>query len=95
MTTERYELEPQMIREAVEGTRDLRQTEIARQMSVMMIEKMISEEVIDAMDEMKDSAPGEDTVRMRYIWDACEKLKEEVIEKIQFMFENGKDRWDN
>ena len=94
VTAERYELEPERIREAVEGACDLRQIEKAREANVMMNEEVSREEVIDAMNEMKDSAPGEDAVRMRYIREACEDVKEEVIEKVQFMFENRADRWD-
>ena len=51
--------------------------------------------MLDAMSEMKDSAPGEDAVRVRYIRETCEELKEEVIEKVQFMFENRADRWND
>lgn len=60
VTAERYELEPERIREAVEGACDLRQIEKAREANVMMNEEVSREEVIDAMNEMKDSAPGED-----------------------------------
>ena len=44
--------------------------------------------MIGAMNEIKISAPGEDAVRLRYVKEACEELKEDVIEKVQFMFEN-------
>ena len=71
------------------------QTEKAREANVMMNEEVSREEVIDDMNEMKDSAPGEDVVRKRYIREACEDVKEEVIEKVQFMFEKRPDRWDD
>ena len=70
---------------------DLIQTEKAREANVMMNQEVSRDEVIDALNEMKDSASGEDAVRLRYIREACEDLKEEVIEKVQFMFENRAD----
>ena len=94
VTSERYELDPERIRETVVGACDLRQTEKAREANVMMNGEVSRKELIDAMNEMKDSAPGEDAVCMRYIREACEDLKDEVIEKVQFMFENRADRWD-
>ena len=50
--------------------------------------------MLDAMSEMKDSAPGEDAVRMRYIMEACEDLTQEVM-KVQFMFKDRADRWND
>ena len=41
----------------------------------MMNEEVNREEVINAMSEMKDSAPGEDAVRLRYIREDCEDMK--------------------
>ena len=34
----------------------------------------------DAVNEMKDSSPGEDAVCMRFIREECEDLKEEVTD---------------
>ena len=39
------------------------------------------------MKEMKDSTPGEDGVRLRYIMDACDEVRMRVIEIVRMMFE--------
>ena len=57
----------------------MRQTEKANEANVILNEEVSSDEVIDAMNQMKHSAPCEDAVCMRYIREACGDLKEEVM----------------
>ena len=47
------------------------------------------------MNEMKDLAPGEDAVNMRNNRDACEQLKEELKQNVQFSFDKRADRCDD
>ena len=53
----------------------MRQTEKSREANVIMNEEVSREVVIDAKNQKKDSSSGEDSVRMRYIREACENLK--------------------
>ena len=46
------------------------------------------------MNEMKDSAPGEDGVRLRYICDAYVEVRMKVIEIVRMMFEKRANEWD-
>ena len=92
-SAQRYEVEPNVIRQAVEGAHDLRGSVKAREANERMNEDVSREEVVIAMKEMKDSAPGEDGVRLLYIREACEEVKEAVIGMVQFMFEKRADRW--
>ena len=64
---------------------DLRQDERARKANEMMNEVPLREEIEDIM---KESAPGEDGVRIGYIRSACEKVKSRVIEIMQKMLES-------
>ena len=52
------------------------------------------DEIERAMKEMKDSSPGEDGVRLRYICDACEEVRMKVIEIVRMMFEKRANEWD-
>ena len=60
----------------------------------LMNEEVSREEVVEAMREMKESAPGLDDVRLMYIVYGCEELKEGVIGMVQFMFEERASKWD-
>ena len=50
-------------------------------------------EIVSAMDEMKESAPGEDGVRLCFIREACEEMKEEVIAMVRKMFVSRAHEW--
>ena len=52
------------------------------------------EEIERAMKEMKDSSPGEDGVRLRYIVEACEEVRMRVIAIVRMMFEKRANEWD-
>ena len=43
---------------------------------------------------MKESVPGEDGIRMCYLKEACEEVKEALIGMVQFMFEERAHKWD-
>ncbi len=43
---------------------------------------------------MKNGAPGEDGARISYILKGGGKVLEEVVELVQFMWENGADKWE-
>ena len=46
------------------------------------------------MKEMRESAPGDDGIRMCYLKDASEEVKEALIGMVQFMFEERAHKWD-
>ena len=51
-------------------------------------------EIMEQMKKMKDSAPGADGVRLRYILGGGDLVKGEVVRMVQFMFENEADCWE-
>ena len=51
-------------------------------------------EIIKQMTKMKDSAPGADQIRLKYILAGGELLKGEIVRLIQFMFENDASKWE-
>jgi hypothetical protein len=80
VTCERYEEEPRVIERAVNGATDLRECERAKEANDRLNEVPEREEIVAAMKDMKESAPGEDGVRIGYIKWADEGLRDRVIE---------------
>ena len=64
-----------MIERAVEKAKDLRKWRRTIEANELMNEVPEREEIIKAMKEMRESAPGEDGVRIRYIQNACEDIE--------------------
>ena len=90
----RYEEAPSVIASVIEKVNDLRRDGrvIAENERLNVMPER--EEIVKAMKEMKDSAPGEDGVRMKYIRLACSEVREEVIEIVRMMFEKRANEWD-
>ena len=94
VSCERYEEDPSVIASVIEKVNDLRmdgRAIVANDRLNVMPER---EEIVKAMNEMKDSAPGEDGVRLRYISEACLEVREKVIEIVKMMFEKRANEWD-
>ena len=86
----RYEVDPAVIGEV----RDLRGCEKAREANECMNGELVREEIEEAMKEMRESAPVENGIRMCYLNEACEEVKDAVIGMVQFMFEERAHMWD-
>ena len=56
--------------------------------------ELVREEIEEAMNEMRESEPGEDGKRMCYLKEAYEEVKDALIGMVQFMFEERADKWD-
>lgn len=94
VSKERYEVDPARLSAAVRRVKDISETERAREANDLMNETPQEEEILNEMKKVKDSAPGEDGVRMRYISCACPEVRAEVVRTVQFMFENRAERWE-
>ena len=93
VSSERYEVRPEVIEDAVRGARDLSRDERAIAANVRMNEVPSVREIEGVMKEMRESAPGEDGVRISYIKYACDEMKGEVIEMVQKMFVSRANDW--
>ena len=89
-----YEVDPAVIRGVIEKVRDLRGCEKVREANECMNGELGREEIEEAMKEMRESAPGEDGIRMCYLKEACEEVKDALIGLVQFMFEGRAHKWD-
>ena len=94
VSRERYEEDPSVIASVIERVNDMRMNDRAIAANERMNEMPDREEIVKAMREMKDSAPGEDGVRLRYIMNACEEMRERVNEIVRRMFERRANEWD-
>ena len=94
VSRERYEEDPSVIARVIEKVKDMRMDDRATAANERMNEMPEREEIVKAMKEMKDSAPGEDGVRLGYIQNACEEVRERVIEIVRMMFDKRANEWD-
>ena len=86
MSHERYEEEHGVIERAVRRAKDLREWWRAIEANELMNEVPEREEIMKAMKEMRESAPGADGVKIWYIRNACDEM-------VQKMFQCRADSW--
>lgn len=94
VSRDRYEEPPSVIEAAIREVNDLRMDEKAMEANEMMNETPAREEIEEAMKEMRESAPGEDGIRIGFVREACEEVREAVCSMVQRMFEVRADGWD-
>ena len=95
VSKDRYENDPRVIEEVIGRVEDKRQDDRATEANECMNEPPTTEEVQEVMKEMKDSSPGDDGVRMKYIWQACQEIKDRVIILVKEMFMRNASEWDD
>ena len=94
VSEERFENPPEEIDEAVDKAEDLRGSDQAKEWEERLNKVPDFEEVVEQMKLMRDSAPGEDGIRLSYLLKGGRKVLEEVVAVIQHMFLNGADSWE-
>ena len=72
-------MEPRVIVAAVKGASDLRMDANAREANELINETPELEKIEKAMNEVNESAPRADGVRIGYVWMTCEEVKRRVI----------------
>ena len=95
VSRERYERDPAQIETALEEVRDLRTLPEAQEANAFLNELPEEEEILEEMKKVKDSAPGEDEVRMCYINWADPRINTKVVELVQLMFNERANRWED
>lgn len=94
VSEKRYEVEPEVMAEVVSRVEDLNHLEKAVQANELLNETPEDEEIKSEMKKMRDSAPGEDGVRLNYILKATEEVKDRVIKMVQYMFNHRANKWE-
>ena len=93
VSKDRYEEEPRVIEEAVNKARDLRKDRKATEANEVLNRIPSDIEIEKAIKEVNESAPGEDGIRICYIKNACEEMKEEIRKLIRRMFHVRANEW--
>ena len=95
VSEKRFENPPEEIDKILEEVEDISETAEARHESEILEEVPSREEIIEQMNKMKDSAPGEDGVRLCYLLKGGPMILDEIVEMVQFMFNNSADKWED
>ena len=95
VSDERFENKPEDIEKVVDMAEDLRYGEEAEEWRKWLNRSPDLEEVTAEMRKMRDSAPGEDGVRLRFLLNGGKEVMDEVVKLVVFMFENDADTWED
>ena len=87
LTEQRFEEDPEVVEAAVTQARDLRGEARADEANYHLNITPEPEEIMEAMKEMRESAPGLDGVRINYIREAEDVVKNECVDLVRKMFE--------
>ena len=91
----RFENDPAEIEEMLSKVKDISETESARNWDGILNTIPSNEEIFEQMDKMRESAPGEDNVRLIYIKKAVPEIKECMGDLVRFMFRNDAADWED
>ena len=91
----RFENDPTEIEEMLSKVDDIRETEAARNWNDTLNMIPSNEEIFEQMDKMRESAPGEDNVRLIYIKQAVPEIKESIGDLVRYMFRNDAADWED
>ena len=93
VSAHRYENTMEKINEAINLIEDRRTNTALIEANKQLNSDISDVEMQEAMEEVKDSAPGKDEVRMRYIREACAELKINIMDLITRMFNSRAASW--
>ena len=94
ISKDRFENSPEEIDEVLSKIEDISQTETAQVWREELERVPEREEIVTQMKKMKNSAPGRDGVRLIYLLKAGPRVLQKLIKMLQFMFNNGADKWE-
>ena len=94
LTAERFEREPREIEDVVKSMTDLRENQDAKAANNKMNVIHSEGEIMKAIEETKDSAPGENGIRISYIKQTDQEILRRIIDMVRFMFTHGAEQWD-
>ena len=94
ISKDRFENPPEEVEAAVNEMEDISQSDRAVEWREMLEMTPTAEEVRIQMKQMRESAPGEDGVRLIYLLKGGPTVMNMVVRMIQFMFLNSADKWE-
>ena len=90
----RFERDPEDIDKFVAEIPDMSKTDKALEWRDLLDEVPTKKEIHKQVLKMKNSAPGDDEVKLCYLLEAGPKIFDEVVNLIQYMFENDSIHWE-
>jgi hypothetical protein len=93
VSEERFENTPEDIDNLLDEL-IIEETDKTREWRERLEEVPSSEEIIEQMKKMKDSAPGKDGVRLSYLLKGGSDILDRVVNMVQFMFLNDAEKWE-
>ena len=90
----RFENDPREIDEMLRKVKDISNTAKAKEWNEHMNTIPSNEEIFEQMNLMRESAPGEDNVRMIYIRMAGPEIHNEVCKLVRYMFTSDAAEWE-
>ena len=94
VSEERFENSPEEIEEVAKRIKDISDTEKAKEWKDILEAVPGREEIAEQIKKMRDSAPGDDGVRLSYLMKGGQEIFDYIIEMVQFMFLNGAETWE-
>ena len=82
LTNERYENSPEQILKTFEKVEE----ETLERNNELLIQNPSFEKMKNEIRKMKDAAPGEDEIRLRYIREAGDEIRKSAYRKIQWLW---------
>ena len=95
VSKERFENDPEFLEKMIDEAEDLRGTAKAVEWEAKMNAVPDFEEMVEEMKLMRESAPGEDGVRLSFLLKGGRATLDRVLKVVQFMFVNGSDKWED
>ena len=94
ISRDRFENDPEELEAAADLVEDISQTDKARRCADILETTPSREEILSEMKKMRESAPGEDGVRLIYLFKGGPEVLDKVIQMVQCMFEIGAENWE-
>ncbi|XP_075248353.1 uncharacterized protein LOC142341314 [Convolutriloba macropyga] len=94
ISARRYKIDPGELMQAIDLTPDKRHEVRFRTAAEEMNQEPTTSEVLKAIDEVNDTSPGADKLRIRYIREATAELKLNVTQLVQEMFTTKATHWE-
>ena len=95
VSKERFENDLQFLEEVVDMADDLRGTAKAVEWEEKLNAVPEFEEMVEEIKLMRESAPGEDRIRLCFLLKGGRATLERVLKVVQFMFVNGAEKWED
>ena len=95
VSAERFENTPEEIDRAVNEMEEIEDLELKDTWREALDEIPTREEILTQLKKMRESAPGEDGIRLIYLLQGGEEIINRVVELVQYMFCNGSDKWED